>query len=281
MKDALKKLSAIVASDEPGRTVPAFLDISYWEKALSLLSDASRVVLITGFMVPEAGAPETDGPPGSAVLGRALASLGKDVLIVTDPNCLKGVKGCSSSIEGPPVVLAEHGKDIFSFEPDLLVFVERLGKASDGRYYNMRCEDISSVTYPLDEAALDASEMSIPVIAIGDGGNEAGMGLIAQRLSNSLGDFRNCVSVIPSDVILPVDVSNWGAYALASLLSLSHGKWLGHSGKEEETMLREMIALGCVDGATRARELSVDGFPLFRNLEIVTDLEEWWKRYSL
>ena len=277
MTDALRKLSSIAASDLPGRKVPLLLEVSSWGRALQYLLDAWDILVITGFMVPEAGAPETDGPPGSVVLGRALARIGKRVRIVTDPNCFEGVNGCSRSIEGPEVLSVEKGGDLFEYPPDLLIFVERLGKASDGRYYNMRSEDISSLTFPLDEAAFMASERDIPVIAVGDGGNEAGMGLIADRIRELLPHFRTCISMVPSDVILPVDVSNWGAYALAAMLSLDHGTWLGHSPHEEELMLRKMLFLGCVDGVTRGKDLSVDGFPLSMNVKIIMDLRKWWE----
>ncbi|HPI97873.1 MAG TPA: DUF4392 domain-containing protein [Synergistales bacterium] len=274
----LQELSSIVASDLPGRRVPVLLDLSSWERALECIMEAGNILLITGFMVPGAGTPETDGPPGSVVLGRALARLGKEVRIVTDPNCFEGINGCSMSVEGPEVLSLEKGEDLFDYSPDLLIFVERLGKAADGRYYNMRCEDISALTYPLDEAAWKASEKGIPVIAIGDGGNEAGMGLIADRIIEVLPDFRKCISMVPSDVVLPVDVSNWGAYALTAMLSLEKGIWMGHSPREEEIMLEKMFSLGCVDGVTGKTALSVDGFPLSENLKIIEDLHRWWER---
>ena len=55
---------------------------------------------------------------------------------------------------------------------DLLIFLERPGRAGDGRYYNMRGRDISASVVPLDDLAAHALERGLPVIGIGDGGNE-------------------------------------------------------------------------------------------------------------
>ena len=51
--------------------------------AARALRRARRVLIITGFTV-ELDMPETDGPPGAAVLGRALRRLGARVTHVTD-----------------------------------------------------------------------------------------------------------------------------------------------------------------------------------------------------
>ena len=57
--------------------------------AVELADSAGRVVIVTGFFIPhgEPPAAETDGPPGAVTLGRVLADLGHDVVLVTDEPC--------------------------------------------------------------------------------------------------------------------------------------------------------------------------------------------------
>jgi hypothetical protein len=76
-----------------------------------------------------------------------------------------------------------------------------------------------------------------------------------------------------------VDVSNWGCYALSALLSLSSGRWLGHSPEEESAMLESMAQAGAVDGATKKRERSVDGFPEAENLQVVNAIRRAFDRF--
>ena len=60
-------------------------------------------------------------------------------------------------------------------QPTAVISIERPGLAEDGRYYNMRGEDITARCAFFDPFLTLAS---CPTIAIGDGGNEIGMGSI-------------------------------------------------------------------------------------------------------
>ncbi len=270
-------LCGLVAADRAGRKAPRLCRAVDLAEACLRLEKASSVVIITGFLVPEARKAETDGPPGSAVLGRALQRLGKECLIVTDSACLDVVQACSCALGGPGVVAASGPEEALGTGPDCLVFVERLGQAEDGCYYNMRGEDISSWTSPLDRAAAIARERGIGVIALGDGGNEAGMGSLGESLKKLVPGFQSCLCSVEADICLPVDVSNWGCYALAALLSSLSGQWLGHSPEEERAMLESMARQGAVDGATRKREMTVDGFSEEDDLSLVESVRKAWE----
>ena len=269
-------LCGIVASDRAGRKAPLLCVSREMVAAAEVLFQASSVTIVTGFLVPEAGKAETDGPPGSAVLGRAIRDLDKKCRIVTDPYCLDVVSACAKAVGGPEVVPASAPEEVLEGETDCLVFVERLGQAADGRYYNMRGRDITEWTSPLDCAAGLARRKGIPVVAIGDGGNEAGMGTLAESLKGLVPDFGPCLCAVDSDVCLPVDVSNWGCYAVVALLSGMSGRWMGHSPLEESAMLEGMIEAGGVDGATRRRVPTVDGFTAEENLAVVERVLRAW-----
>jgi hypothetical protein len=141
----------------------------------------------------------------------------------------------------------------------------------------MRGSDISPCTAPLDDAALEASGRSVPIVAIGDGGNEAGMGRFRNDLARQFPSHASSLCDVRADAALAVDVSNWGAYGLAALLSAERGLWLGHSPDEEERLLRALVAAGAVDGLTRTADLTVDGFSLEVQREIVASLQAFWQ----
>jgi len=242
-------LQPIVASDSQGRGVSALCRAEFWESAMSLFIKASRIIIVTGFYIKNAGASETDGPPGAVALGRALMRVGKSVVVLTDSRNYLCLKVCSRCVDGPAAISVDDYKKIPA-DTDLLVFIERPGHAADGRYYNMKGMDISDVTAPLDMASEAALKRGIPVLGVGDGGNEAGMGLLHNSLVESLPRYTPFFSRVPATVCLPVDVSNWGAYALTAVLSAFYRRWLGLDDGEENAMLSAISNTGAVDGVT-------------------------------
>ena len=272
----IPSLQSVVASDRGGRGVSALSHPLLWERAIALCWDARSVLIATGFFIRSAEAPETDGPPGSVILGRALALQGKKVRLVTDRRNFSALTACSESVGGPPVLLMDEPAPSALEGIDLLVFLERPGRAGDGRYYNMRGEDISPVVAPLDDWASMAAALEIPVLGVGDGGNEAGMGALYEPLAQRLPHYAPFLSRVASTVCLPVDVSNWGGYALSALLSLPLGLWTGLNGGEEERMLEALRRQGAVDGVLGTCGCSVDGFGLSDLTQVSSRIRAWY-----
>ncbi len=265
-------LTKIVASGRTSRGPSAFCDDPLWQDAVDLLAQATSVAIVSGFYIPSVSAPETDGPTGAAVLARALARMGRETEIWTDGLCLNCMRCCAETIG----FSAEHVLDATTFDlttghPALLVYIERPGRATDSRYYNMKKEDISDWTAPLDSFAIRGD---IPVLAVGDGGNETGMGAIYESLCKRVPDYANCLCVVGADVCLPVDVSNWGAYALVAAMSSLEGEWLGQTAQEERAMLETLRACGAVDGVSKRSALSVDGLDIEVQLRVRDALEQ-------
>lgn len=261
MMDIFESLVALVASNRSGRGPARLCSPSVMSSALEVLTKARRVAVVTGFFIPSAGVPETDGPGGSAALARAVDLSGREVSLWTDESCLSVVTSASRTIDGVAPRAASSGSDILSWEPDLIVYLERLGRAADGGYYNMRGQDVSSTVVPLDDAVLKKPE-GVSVIGVGDGGNEAGMGNFRRELGELMPSYGRFLSVVESDAPLPVDVSDWGGYALAGALSLSCGEWCGVDPDEVISMIEAEVAAGAVDGVTLKGDPSVDGFSL-------------------
>ena len=268
-------LQEIVASDARARGASALCRPIFWGDALQLFIKASRIVIVTGFFIRSADACETDGPPGAVVLGRALARVGKHVVLITDRRNYECLKACSRSIGGPVVACVDEAQKI-PMDMGLLVFIERPGHALDGRYYNMKGVDISDVVVPLDRAGERATRHGIPVLGIGDGGNEAGMGFFHDSLARVMPGYARCLSRVSSTVCLPVDISNWGAYALAAVLSSFYRRWLGLDENEEEAMLEALLNAGAVDGVSGKSEPSVDGLSLPELKKVTLEIKNWY-----
>src|SRR5207244_3913008 len=151
----------------------------------SLPDTAWRLLIVTGFTVrPEM--PETDGPPGAAVLGRALRLLGARVRYVTDRVNAPIVGAALATLGEPPdVVVCPDGKDVArgvldAERPTCLVAIERPGRNHAGDYLSRRGESVAAWNAPLDALFMVPSRAT--TIGIGDGGNEIGMGVVRARL---------------------------------------------------------------------------------------------------
>ena len=254
-------MGRIVASDARARGASVLCRPVLWRNALQLFLKASRILIVTGFYIKSAGAPETDGPPGAVVLGRALAKVGKDVVLLTDTRNYDALSACSRSLDGPATACFDDPAKIH-FDMNLLVFIERPGRASDGHYYNMKGVDISDVVAPLDHIAEPAMRRGVPVLAVGDGGNEAGMGFFYDELAQLMPGYAPCLSRVSATCCLPVDISNWGAYALAAALSVFYRRWVGLDAGEEALMLEALAKAGAIDGIKGTAGMSVDGVSL-------------------
>jgi hypothetical protein len=261
-----RKLTETAAGGVSGRGVSSLCRDEIWNSALEIMVSARTAAVITGFFIPSADAPETDGPPGSAALARALELFGIKSELWTDFRCVGVVKACAEAIGFPAARVRDASENMEGvLMPDLLVYVERLGRADDGAYYDMRGNDLSAFAAPLDEFALLGRSK---VIGVGDGGNETGMGSYKTALSGMMPGYARCLCSVAADAAIPADVSNWGAYALCAALSIEAGRWLGHSEDEESAMADSMIKAGAVDGITKTSAASVDGFDLARQQEI-------------
>jgi hypothetical protein len=225
------------------------------------------VIIVTGFYVVMAGKPETDGPPGAIAIGEALKALGRTVTYVSDDYTapvLRRYANGSEVIDFPIDSVAKskgHAAAILErIKPSLLISIERCGRTKDDTYLNMRYVDISPYTARLDYLF----DSDIPSVGIGDGGNEIGMGNLAEviPLVDSLPDYP---AVNQVDRLVIASVSNWGGYGLVAALSRISGKNLLPSVESETAMLHGMIEAGVVDGTTGDAVPTVDNFSAEEN----------------
>lgn len=222
---------------------------------------------------------ETDGPPGAAVLGRALRLLGKSVAYVVDDIAAPLIEAALKAL-GEPVEMVVLSRDeaeesarrrIFQVRPSHLVAVERPGRAADGDYRNARGGSVAAWNGPIDALFL-APPRGVTTVGIGDGGNEIGMGNVRPRLLRQGALARKIASVVRVDHLVVAGVSNWGAYGVAAYLSILANRPLLHTAEEEKRIVTACVEAGAVDGITRRREPTVDGLPLPAHIAMVVFL---------
>lgn len=228
------------------------LQPGYLARAATLLNKPGGTVLIgTGF--PVAGTFETDGPVGAIAIYRMLQQLGvQPVLVCGDP--LLSVLDGHFQVEAFPLGIDGQQRAaqlLTQYQPAAVLCIERPGQAADGRYYNMRHEDISAKVADLDALMRLAT---CPTVGIGDGGNEIGMGKIIDTIRAL--DIRPAVTSC-SELIV-ADVSNWAAYGLAYHWSLQSGVDL-FGCCDALSCLQFLSSHGSVDGVTRQNTLTEDG----------------------
>ena len=275
-----KELTALVARDEAGRGASKLSSPRELMRAASAFAPLRKLAVVSGFYVPAAGAPETDGPGGAAILARAFQREGRVCEIWTDVRCIEVLAECAKAAGCAENTARIAPASLKERAPDGIIFVERLGRAADGRYYNFKKQDISEWTAPLDALADEAAKLGIHTIGIGDGGNEAGMGNFYAELCALLPGYAACLSVVRAEFALTADVSNWGAYALAEALSFVWGVRRGIEPGEETKMLEAAARAGAADGISGRCETSVDGFCAAALEKKIAELDALSKKYA-
>ena len=275
-----KELTALVARDEAGRGASKLSSPRELMRAASAFAPLRKLAVVSGFYVPAAGAPETDGPGGAAILARAFQREGRECEIWTDARCIEVLAECAKAAGCAENTARIAPASLKERAPDGIIFVERLGRAADERYYNFKKQDISEWTAPLDALADEAAGLGIHTIGIGDGGNEAGMGNFYAELCALLPGYAACLSVVRAEFALTADVSNWGAYALAEALSFVWGVRRGIEPGEETKMLEAAARAGAADGISGRCETSVDGFCAAALEKKIAELDALSKKYA-
>ncbi len=288
MSIAIEEL--LVARDHRGMArVREALEPGYYLRAASALRDIGGTVLIgTGFPVDDTY--ETDGPVGALALYDTLEYLGAEPVLVCgtplsttlaeDRRVIDIAVGNSAgriTDQGVEPVRLRGGRrsgdpeistldTLVSLKPSAVISIERPGLTAEGRYYNMLGEDITERCACFDYFVELAG---CPTIAIGDGGNEIGMGNVQDALK--------ALDIEPSTTrcgeLLVADVSNWGAYGLIALL----GYWRGEDllARISPAQLLEYLSeRGSVDGVTREPTPTEDGFEVEIGETVLASLRE-------
>lgn len=256
---------------------------------------------------------ENDGPAGAAVVARALSLAFNVIPVVLCEQALHASIGALFQTAGMAVLPLEEARRIHlpggrlsvavlrdypaddaqaqasastvlnELQPSLLFATERPGMNERGIYHNARGVDYGQNKARIDYVFHEASRRHIPTIGVGDGGNEIGMGLIAEAVQQHVqwGKQCNCGcgagigAATATDVLMTATVSNWGCYAIvACLAALLKQPDVLHTPEQEEILLRRGVELGMINSPQGRVDPHVDALPLSTHKAVVELLRE-------
>lgn len=268
------------------------------------LSPGAAVLLLTG-AAPRPSQPrgETDGPPGAAVLARALAQgYGARPIVVAEAKfrlpilaALDALAGGSrdaewrSSVHFAAFPVRRHSAEAAAAtlwnhtKPAALIAIERLGPNALGIIHNASGVNITAAHGGLETLFALARRRKVLTIGVGDRGNELGFGAIMTPRLKVPAVSRACACpcrtniacAVPADLVIVSSVSNWGVYGLAAGLAIRLADpRLIHRPADETRMLKASVMAGARDGLSGRAGLTVDGLSLEMQRTVVTFLGE-------
>ncbi len=246
------------------------------------LNTSDTIVIVTGFCIRDCKIGETDGPLGALSLAYALERLNKKVIIITDVYTEKLIKLSIYLInfQGEIFTVTHENSEELSnkiindFNPNHIIAIERPGRNKDGKSYSMRGEDITEYCPNTDILFKKAKDLGIKTSAIGDGGNEVGMGKISEYVIENVYKGEQICAEIETDNLIVAGISNWGSYAVSALLSVMNDKMLLYDYNTEVEILKKIVELGAVDGCTKQNTMSVDGVSFEEYIAVFNEIRD-------
>lgn len=243
--------------------------------ALLKLEKHSSITILTGFCVTTKlvdnqviPVPETDGPPGAVLLGETLRKLSYRVSYVADPftcniirACLTAIKADSNSVyefsanHDENKQVAEAHSLINQLRPKAMIAGELCSRNwNDGIRRNMRGDNINNWNAPVDEMLVQFKDKGL-IIAIGDGGNEAGMANLKDNIPLASDNKTIIASAVYSDIPVTSWNSNLGLQAVGSIAAAIENKfeWIP-TGEQVITTIEAALDAGAVEGITQGQQ---------------------------
>jgi hypothetical protein len=259
---------------------------------LDKLHSGDRVLILTGFMAPKPF-PETDGLLGSAVLAAALErACGAVPVFVCEPEVIPALSaalrgaGLNLSVDIDTVADVPHAALVLPFpyeeeaahaestrlanliRPRVCVAIERPGANPKGQYHFAMGLNVTADIAPLDVLYREVAGRGALTVAVGDFGNELGMGAIYDVIRTETPAGADCgcgcgvgtACATPAEVTVLASVSDWGAYAIAACLAYLKGDpAVLVAGDVYRRICEDAVRSGAIDGPTRYATPSVDG----------------------
>lgn len=275
------------------------------QKLVDKIEDGDLVYIITGFVLPSHKEAETDGIISSLFLARCLVKAfnAKPIIICQEEN-MTAVRNLSfemglhlySSIENLkkyPISIAaisftkiidkanDMADDLIKQGiPKAVISIEHPSKNQKNLYHNslgIDCTDLEAKTDILFEKLV---KMGVLNIAIGDLGNEIGMGTIEQQIKEYIpyADLKNpsdnIVAATKADNIITATVSDWGCNGLmAAIAYLKRDLDIFHDGDMQKEAMKIAARSGLND-MTGWLLPAIDGFGIDMNVYIVNLMRE-------
>ena len=279
------------------------------KKLFETVGEGDIVYVMTGFVLRPYKKAEMDGIVSSALLCRALVKAfgAKPIIVCPEDNyeAVKKLAACvglhlfenMDELMEIPVSMgvmtftkdkseAEKRADeiIAKAPPKAVISIEAPGANKIGVYHNATGLDVTELEAKMDILFEKTQKMGVLNIAIGDLGNEIGMGAIADTLLKYIPYAREgacrcgCGGGIAvstkADNLITATVSDWGCYAMiASLAYLTRNIDVMHTAELEKETITTASNAGMIDMYGWLIP-AIDGFGLEINLPIVSLMRE-------
>ena len=206
------------------------------ELLCDVLKKGGTVFILTGFVLAPYNKAETDGVISSVLLASALEKIfGVRAVMICPEEAVCAVRKLSETV-GSKAEIIVFTKDsekademaetiLLSGYPDAVISVECPSANKNGVYHNAGGTDVSALESKTDVLFDKLVKAGVPNIAIGDLGNEIGMGTISDCIINKIPSDCHCcgkggiTAETKADNIITATTSDWGCYALICMLA--------------------------------------------------------------
>lgn len=247
------------------------------EKLCRTLKKGDTVFILTGFVLPPSGKAETDGVIGSVLLASALEKIfGVKTAVICPEEAVKAVEKLSNLTEVKSEIIV-FTKDIEKAEelsekilsdgyPKAVISVECPSANKNGIYHNAGGVDVTKLEAKTDILFDLLQKSGVLNIAVGDLGNEIGMGTLYECIESSIPSDCECCgkggisAKTKADNIITATVSDWGCYALICMLAyISDMPEVMHDSVSQEKMMVTAAENGLID-MSGEHIPAIDGF---------------------
>lgn len=279
------------------------------QKLADALKNGGLVYIMTGFVLHPYNKAETDGLISSVLLARALVkAFGANPVIICPEDCLAAIEGITECIglklykSVKEVCVNSDAIGVLPFTkneseapenadmiisqgiPDAVISIECPGANEKGIYHNATGIDVTRLEAKQDILFEKLQNMGVLNIAIGDLGNEIGMGAIGDYIKEKIPyageDACRCgceggiLAHTKADNIITATVSDWGCYSLIAMLAyLSENPDIMHDAQMQKQAMITAAECGLID-MTGESIPAIDGFGIDIICPIVTLMKE-------
>ncbi|MEY8352757.1 DUF4392 domain-containing protein [Lachnospiraceae bacterium 54-53] len=275
------------------------------EKLCETVKENDLVFILTGFVLLPHKVPEMDGMVSSLLLARSLVlAFGAKPVIICPEDCLEAVKKCAGVVglhiyeDLQTVRELPLSMGVLAFTknsaraqieaqwllkeamPSAVISVEAPGANERGVYHNAVGKDVSELEAKSDVLWEILRSAGVLNIAIGDLGNEIGMGAIAEHIKKYVpftapeecicGCGGGILAASGADYVITATCSDWGCYGLmAAIAYLKRDMEILHREEMEAEVMRVASRSGLID-MTGSLLPGIDGFNTRMNTGIVS-----------
>lgn len=279
------------------------------KELVKLLRAGDVVYILAGFILMPHARPETDGIVSAVLLARVLVkAFDAKPVVICPEDCADAVKAMTAecglhlynSVEdtkkypfsigmltfphGHEAGVARADEIIAMGLPKAVIADECPGANAKGVYHNAVANDYSAQECREDVLFAKLQAAGVWNMAVGDLGNECGMGAIADHIkkyipyaaegSCSCGCGGGILAATAADHILTATVSDWGVYAMiAAIAFLRDDEEILHTPDLEDRVLRAAARNGMVDMYGEPKP-AIDGFDVETEAALVAMMHE-------